>query len=287
MNHGKYENVSKKVMDLVNEHVDILEKSGIDEAFFDITASTGGDFGVASRIAIDVKDAIIRDEGLTCSVGIGRSKIVAKLGSDLAKPGGLIVVTPESTAAFLGPLPVTSLYGVGPKTAAVLAEINVKTIEELSQSDSVLLTRTLGNKLALYLQAAAAGTDSDPVEAGLEPMQFSRLVTLKRDTREVEEALGQLERGIVSIRNKLAESGKSFRTVSAIGIFTDLTTRTKSKTFDSPIKDLSLVRECIPDLLGNLLESTDKYLRRVGVRISNLSDIQDQSSLSQYIKHDR
>jgi len=286
MEHEKYENVSKRVMDLVSEHVDVFEKSGIDEAFFDITASSEGDFGVAPRIAQEVKDVIVRDEGLTCSIGIGRSKVVAKLGSDSAKPGGLTVVTPESTIAFLGPLPVISLYGVGPKTAAVLGEMNVKTIEELSRSDVSLLTRRLGSKLALYLQAAATGTDSDPVVAGLEPTQFSRIVTLKCDTREAKEALGQLEQGIESVQKKLADSGKSFRTVSAIGIFTDLSTRTKSKTFDSAVKDPSLVRECTRILLGSLLESTDKYLRRVGIRISEFSDTKDQSSLSQYIEHD-
>lgn len=287
MSHEKYENVSKRVMNLVSEHVDVFEQSGIDEGFFDITATSEGDFWMASKIAQEVKDTIVQDEGLTCSIGIGRSKVVAKLGSDSAKPGGLIVVTPESTASFLGPLPVARLYGVGPKTAAVLAEMNVKTVGELSRSDPTIIARRLGNKLALYLHAAATGTDSDSVVAGLEPTQFSRIVTLRHDTRDVEEALGQLGPGIESIQKKLAESGKSFRTVSAIGIFTDLSTRTKSKTFDSPIRDASIVRNCAVTLLGSLLESTDKHLRRVGVRLSEFSDSRDQSSLSQYFEHDR
>jgi nucleotidyltransferase/DNA polymerase involved in DNA repair len=123
--------------------------------------------------------------------------------------------------------------------------------------------------------------------AGLKPTQFSRIVTLKYDTRDVKEALDQLEQGLESVQKRLANSRKSFRTVAAIGILADMSTKTKSKTFDIPVKDPALVRECTRTLLNGLLESTDKYLRRVGIRVSELSDAQDQSSLSQYLEHDR
>ena len=283
MEHEKYEVVSGRVMDLVNERVDIFEKAGIDEAFFDVTASSGGDYRAAAKIAQGIKDAIYQNEGLTCSVGLGRSKVVAKLGSDSAKPGGLMTVLPDSTGAFLGPLPVTKLYGVGPKTAAVLGEIGVRTVEELSLTDPTLLERRFGRKLGSYLLTAASGTDTDPVLANLEPTQFSRIVTLKRDTRDAAEALGQLADGLASIQGKLMESGKSFRTISAIGILTDLSAKTKSKTFDIPVKDPSLIRENALGLLSDLVESTDKDLRRVGVRVSELSDSMDQRSLSEFL----
>jgi DNA polymerase IV (DinB-like DNA polymerase) len=287
MVHEKYEAVSDRVMELVSERVDIFEKTGIDEAFFDVTASSGGDYPAAMKIAQGVKDAVLQIEGLTSSVGIGRSKVVAKLGSDSAKPGGLKAVLPDSTEAFLGPLSVTRLYGVGPKTAAVLGEMGVKTVEELSRSDQSLLERRFGRKLASYLLAAASGTDSDPVLANLEPTQFSRVVTLKRDTRDVREALAQLAQGVASIQEKLIGSGKSFRTMSAIGIMTDLSTRTKSKTFDIPIKDPALIKENTLVLLSDLIGSTDMNLRRVGVRVSELSDSMDQRSLSEFLEHDR
>jgi nucleotidyltransferase/DNA polymerase involved in DNA repair len=208
---------------------------------------------------------------------------VAKLGSDSAKPGGLMTVLPDSTGAFLGPLPVTKLYGVGPKTAAVLGEIGVRTVEELSRTDPTLLERRFGRKLGSHLLTAASGTDTDPVLANLEPTQFSRIVTLRRDTRDAAEALGQLANGLASIQGKLMESGKSFRTISAIGILTDLSAKTKSKTFDIPVKDPSLIRENALGLLSDLVESTDKDLRRVGVRVSELSDSMDQRSLSEFL----
>lgn len=287
MVHEKYEVVSERVMDLVSERVDVFEKTGIDEGFFDVTTSSGGDYKAAVRIAQGVKDAVLKNEGLTSSVGIGRSKVVAKLGSDSAKPGGLMAVLPESTEAFLGSLPVTRLYGVGPKTAAVLGEMSVKTVEELSRSDRSLLESRFGRKLASHLLDAAVGTDSDPVVANSEPTQFSRIVTLKRDTRDVREALDQLARGVSSIQDKLVGSGKSFRTISAIGILTDLSTRTKSKTFETPIKDPALIKENTLVLLSDLIESTDRDLRRVGVRVSDLSDSMAQRSLSEFLERGR
>jgi len=284
MVHEKYEAVSGRVMGLVSERVDIFEKTGIDEAFFDITSSTGGDYTAAAKIARGIKDAIFQTEGLTSSVGIGRSKVVAKLGSDSAKPGGLMTILPDSTESFLGPLPVTKLYGVGPKTAAALEEIGIKSVQELSRSDVSLLERRLGRKLASYLVSAASGTDIDPVLANQPPTQFSRIVTLKRDTRNVTEAMEQLEEGIAAIGGRLANSGKSFRTVSVIGIQTDLSTKTKSKTFDIPVRDSALIKEHARVLISQLIKSTSKDLRRVGVRISELSDSTDQRTLAEFVK---
>jgi len=287
MEHEKYEVVSERVMDLVSERVDVFEKAGIDEAFFDLTTSAKGDYSAAAKIAQGIKDAILQNEGLICSVGLGRSKVVAKLGSDSAKPGGLMTVLPELTEAFLGPLPVTRLYGVGPKTAAVLDEIGVKTVEGLSRTDPVLLERRFGRKLGSYLLMAASGTDTDPVLANLEPTQFSRIVTLRHDTRNIRDVLGQLAEGMTSLQAKLVNSGKSFRTISAIGILTDLSTRTKSKTFDTPIKDPALIKESALALFSDLVKSTDKDLRRVGFRVSELSDSMNQRSLSEFLQKGR
>lgn len=287
MVHEKYEAVSERVMDLVSERVDVFEKTGIDEAFFDVTASSGGDYAAAARIAQGIKDAVFQNEGLTSSVGLGRSKVVAKLGSDSAKPGGLMAVLPRLTEDFLGPLPVIKLYGVGPKTAAALGEMGVKVVKELSRSDPSLLERRFGRRLASYLLAATSGSDSDPVRPNLEPTQFSRIVTLKRDTKNVSEALEQLNKGVASIQDRLVGLGKSFRTISAIGILTDLSTRTKSKTFDVPINDPALIKESVLSLFSDLVASTDKDLRRVGIRVSELSDSLDQRSLSEFMEHSR
>jgi DNA polymerase IV (DinB-like DNA polymerase) len=284
MEHEKYEEVSARIMEGLEGMVDVLEPTGIDEAFFDLTASTGGDYARARTKAESIKESIFNTEHLTCSVGLGRTKVIAKLGSDMAKPGGLKVIPPEATESFLQPLSVERLYGVGPKTCAALNALGIRTVGELAKADSSDLERRFGKKFGDYLSAAASGNDPDPVVAGLEPTQFSRIVTLKRDTREPQEACAQLSEGIEHIHGKLRSTGKSFRTVSAIGIFTDLSTRTKSRTFETPVDGAGTIREACSTLFEELIRTSDKSLRRAGVRVSGLSSAEDQTSLSQFLR---
>ncbi len=282
MEHEKYEVVSERIMADLERMVDVLEPTGIDEAFFDLTASSGGDYARARRAAESIKECIFKGESLTCSIGLGRSKVVAKLGSDAAKPGGLTVVIPDSTEAFLGPLPVSKLYGVGPKTTAVLEEMGIKTVGQLATSNPADLEDRFGKKFGAYLSAAAAGTDSDPVVAGLEPTQFSRIITLKRDTRDPGEAVDQLSRGIEYLHDKLMSSSKSCKTVSAIAILTDLSTKTRSRSFESPVRDPAKIRGAALTLFEDLSKTVSKDFRRVGLRVSGLSSVGDQTSLSEY-----
>jgi DNA polymerase IV (archaeal DinB-like DNA polymerase) len=284
MDHEKYEVVSGRIMESLEQMVDALEPTGIDEAFFDLTSSTGGDFAKARKSAESIKETILKRERLTSSVGLGRSKVVAKLGSDLSKPGGLKIVLPDETEAFLGPLPVTKLYGVGPKTAAVLGEMGVRTAGELSRVSASELESRFGRKFGGYLRAAATGTDAEPVTAGLEPTQFSRIVTLKRDTRDPAEAVHQLSKGIDDVHDKLVSSGMSFKTVTAIGILTDLSTKTKSKTYEAPVDDAEVLKAATLALFQELSGTVAKDFRRVGVRVSALSDAESQSSLSEFLR---
>ena len=283
MDHRKYEVVSGRIMETVRERVDVLEPTGIDEAFFDLTSSTGGDFEKAREIAGSVKAAVFENEGLTSSVGLGRSKVVAKLGSDLSKPDGLTVIAPRRTAEVLGPLPATRLYGVGPKTSSALAEMGIRTVGGLAKAAPSALEERFGRKLAGYLLAAATGTDDEPVVAGLEPTQFSRIVTLKRDTRDAGEVFSQLADGIDYVGGKLAASKKAFRTLTAIGILTDLSTKTKSRTFEAPVDDAATLKESTFELLQELTGSIEEDCRRAGVRVSGLSRAEDQSSLSDFV----
>jgi len=283
MDHEKYEVVSSRIMDDLERMVDALEPTGIDEAFFDLTRSTGGDYATARRSAESIKESILKSERLTCSIGLGRSKVVAKLGSDMAKPGGLTVVTPEATESFLAPLQASKLYGVGPKTNSILEEMGLRTIGELARAGPSALESRFGRKFGGYLLAAATGTDADPVVAGLEPTQFSRIITLKRDTRDPREASDQLSEGIEYIHGKLMSSSKSFRTMTVIGILSDLSTKTKSKSFDAPTNDLGTIRETVPVLFDELSRTVGKDFRRVGVRVSSLTKVEDQTSLSEFV----
>ena len=284
MEHEKYEAVSERIMQDVAEHVDILERTGIDEAFFDLTASNGGDYSKARKSAEEIKRSILRGENLTCSIGLGRSKVVAKLGSDMAKPGGLTVVLPQSTEAFLSDLPVTKLYGVGPKTASVLGELGIVRVGDLARAEVQALESRFGKKLSAYLIASSTGTDDDPVLAGLAPSQYSKIITLKENTRDPTEAYNQIEASIEQIHKKLTSSNKSFRTIAAIGILIDLSTRTKSKTYETPVMDKDTINESANALLKELSGSVHKDFRRVGIRVSGLVDNEDQKSLSEFVQ---
>lgn len=283
MDHPKYEAVSSRIMESLGQIVDTLEPTGIDEAFFDITPSTSGDYARGRELAESVKKSIFENERLTSSIGLGRSKVVAKLGSDLSKPNGLTVITPEKTIEVLGPLPVGKLYGVGPKTAASLEEIGVRTVGDLARADPSDLERLFGRKFGAYLLSASTGTDDAPVVAGLEPTQFSRIVTLKKDTRDPHEVVSQLAPGIDYIGGKLAASKMSFRTASVIGILTDLSTKTKSRTFEMPIVEGSILREEALALFEELGSSVNRDFRRAGIRVSGLAHMEDQSSLSEFV----
>jgi len=284
MEHEKYEVISDRIMQMVRERVDTLEQTGIDEGFFDLSVSSAGDYQAARRIAEDIKEDLLREEGLTCSIGIGRSKAVAKLGSDMSKPGGLMIISPNSTQSFLGPLPASKLYGVGPKTGLLLGEMGIKTMGELSMANPLDLERKLGKKLSAYLIGASAGADDDPVREGLEPTQFSRIITLKQDTRNPNEALAQLSAGIGYIREKLVSSDKSFKTLGAIGVLTDLSIHTKSRTFDTPMNAASDIEENTLNLFIELGKTVDKDFRRVGLRVSGLANNVNQKSLSEFLQ---
>ena len=198
-----------------------------------------------------------------------------------------MVISPDSTEAFLSPLPVSRLYGVGPKTASVLEGMGIRTIVELAAAAPAEMERRFGRKFAAYLLSAASGTDPNPVTPGLEPTQFSRIVTLKRDTKDPHEAYDRLSEGIEYVQGKLESSGKAPKTITAIGILTDLSTKTKSKSFDSPIADLTTIRETTLSLFEELSESVEKDFRRVGVRVSGFEKAEDQTSLSEFVSPGR
>lgn len=284
MDHEKYEVISARIMDALENMVDTLEPTGIDEAFFDLTASTTGDYAKARERVASIKKAIFDDEHLTSSVGLGRSKAVAKLGSDMSKPNGLTVVLPEETAKFLAPIPASKLYGVGPKTSASLTEMGISTVAELTMAEPAELERRFGRKFGGYLLAVATGMDDGKVTKGLEPTQFSRIVTLKQDTRDPKEILDQLSGGIDYVHEKLAASSRSFKTITAIGVLIDLSTRTKSRSLETPLDDPTTLRGSILSLFEELGKSTGKDFRRVGIRVSGLSATGTQGSLNEFLR---
>jgi DNA polymerase IV len=157
----KYLTVSREVMSILRRFTPLVEPISIDEAFLDVTASHAL-FGDGEAIARAVKSAVRDEIRLTISVGVATTKLVAKIASDLRKPDGLVVVEPGTEAAFLAPLPISRLWGVGAPTAAALRDYSVTTIGDLAALPAALLTNRFG-KFGAALVERAQGIDSDPV----------------------------------------------------------------------------------------------------------------------------
>ena len=281
MDHGKYEVYSDRVMEILRGQVDVLEQAGIDEAFFDITKRTAGDYDAAAAQALELKDKILREEKLTCSIGLGPNKVIAKIASDFKKPNGLTVVREEAALAFLSPLSIEKIYGIGPKTAKLLQESGVTTIPELASTPTERLEDLFGRKLAVYLHNASNGIDDEPVVDQRGISQLSRIVTLKRDTHDLQQVVSELLPALRDLHEKLVSKSLFFRNVSVIGILKDLSLHTRSKTLETPTNDYPALEKEVKELFAVLLREVGD-LRRVGVRLGEFQDMMNQRSLTDF-----
>jgi DNA polymerase IV (DinB-like DNA polymerase) len=281
VDHGKYETYSSRVMETLRSQVDTLEQAGIDEAFFDITKRTGGDYDAATAFALELKTRIFREEKLTCSIGLGPNKVVAKIASDFKKPDGLTVVRDETAFGFLSPLSIEKIYGVGPKTARLLEAGGIKTIGALASTPTERLEDLFGKKLAVYLHNASNSTDDEQVVDRRGSSQLSRIITLKQDSHDLDQIAGALAPALEDLHERLVSENLFFRSVSAIGILKDLSTRTRSKTLESPTNDYPVLEREVKELFSALLREVGD-LRRAGVRVSELHDMANQRSLAEF-----
>ena len=178
----KYQAVSREVMTILRRFTPLVEPISIDEAFLDVSASRAL-FGDGPAIGRAIRSAILAEVQLTASVGVARNKLVAKIASDLRKPDALVVVEPGSEAAFLAPLPIQRLGGVGERTAAALAELGVTTMGQLADLPADLLVRRFG-KHGATLADRARGIDEDPVGDGAPVKSVSHEHTFDVDTND-------------------------------------------------------------------------------------------------------
>jgi DNA polymerase IV (DinB-like DNA polymerase) len=285
MDHEKYEAYSERVMETIRGQVDVLDQAGIDEAFFDITNRSGEDYDAARFISEELKDSILREERLSCSIGIGANRVVAKIASDFKKPNGLTIVRDTETLSFLAPLPVDRIYGVGPKTSKILEAKGIRTISDLAAAPIEGLEDLLGKNLAIYLHRASNGIDDEAVVDRRNVLssssQLSRIITLREDTHDISRILAELVPAMEDLHKKLTSRRLFFRTVSVIGIFKDLSLHTRSRTLETPTNDYLILEGEVKALFEALLREVGD-LRRAGVRLSELQDMVDQRSLMEF-----
>jgi nucleotidyltransferase/DNA polymerase involved in DNA repair len=231
----KYSAVSRQVFAVLRRFTDVVEPVSIDEAFLDVTsvlkaAGPGGAAGTAEELAARLKAAIVGETQLTASVGLASSKMVAKVASDMRKPDGLVVVPPGGEAAFLAPLPVRRLWGVGPKMEETLIRLGLHTIGDLASADPAVVERRLGEH-GLFLRDLARGIDDRPVVAEAEAAKsIGQEHTFDEDTRD----LARLRRMVLDLSDQVArrlrEHGVRARTVTLKYRDERFVTMTRAKT---------------------------------------------------------
>ncbi len=209
----RYARESRRVMDILRRFTDRVEPVSIDEAFLDVTAGTRA-FGPGETLARRLKDEIRAETGLTGSVGVATSKLVAKVASDMRKPDGLVVVAPGGEAAFLAPLPVRRLWGVGPRMEERLARLGVVTVGDLAALDPDRLERRLGTH-GHDLQLLARGVDEREVHADSEEAKsIGQEHTFGSDTADSERLRGLLLDLADGVAARLRAHGLKARTLT-------------------------------------------------------------------------
>jgi len=270
----KYNKASEAVMGIVGAHAKTVEQASIDEAYADITQECNGDFKKAAKIAQEIKKEILKQEKLTCSVGIGENKLIAKMAAGEKKPDGLTVVKQGEAAAFLGPMPVGKLFGVGKKTEEKLHALGIKTIGELAKKEEGLLKENFGNSFGHYLFEASKGVDEEEVREREEPAQVSKVASFPEDTNNREEIAKMVATLAQGVHEKLCEGGLEFRQVTFIGILEGLQTHTKSKTQEKHSQSGELLKSVAQELAAGF-GLGGKKMRRAGVRVGMLQKKQE------------
>ena len=229
---AKYSRVSGEIMAILRRYTDEVAPISIDEAFLDVTGSAAL-FGDGETIARLIKSAIRDEVGLTASVGVATTKLVAKIASDLLKPDGLVVVPAGEEASFLAPLPISRLWGVGEQTATALREYGVRTIGDLADLPEDLLVRRFG-KMGGVLGDRALGKDADPV-GGRDPAKsIGHEHTFDVDTNDreiIERTLLAMADGVSA---RLRSAGLKAGTVTIKIRDSTFRTITRQRTFREP-----------------------------------------------------
>jgi DNA polymerase-4 len=258
-----YREVSGQVMAILREEVERVEVVGLDEAYLDLAGST-----FPKSDCRRVKHRIRQETGLVCSIGLAPNKLLAKIASDLDKPDGFFVLTPEGMLDAVGDRPAALIPGVGPKTAERLRQAGVRTVGELAGADPAVLGRAVGPRLGAELQARANGVDERTVQTERQPKSESAETTFAQDVSDAGVLHGTLDRLAARVCEGLGRSGYRGRTVTVKVRLRPFRTFTRSQTLDAPTRDAAVVAPLARELLGRV--EMDAPVRLVGVGLSGL-----------------
>ncbi|MEY3407571.1 MAG: polymerase [Actinomycetota bacterium] len=266
--HKKYAEVSSTVMGIFHDITYEVEPLSLDEAFLNVAGAIRR-LGSPLRIAELIRERVAAEAQITCSVGIAENKFLAKLASTAIKPDGLLLVPPDHVIAFLHPLPVSALWGVGPKTAEQLNRLGLKRVEDIANTPVETLRRTLGVSLGNHLAELAWGRDERIVNRAEVEKSIGQETTFTHDSDDSEFHLARLLELSEQVARRARANSMVGTTVVLKLRFSDFQTITRSKKLSSPLDTSHEIFEVIKSLYLELRLARAR-VRLLGVRLEGL-----------------
>ncbi|HJQ61550.1 MAG TPA: DNA polymerase IV [Burkholderiales bacterium] len=283
----KYRRYSGLFKDAVRSVAPQIEDRGIDEIYIDLSdlvASSAAEgspdpWARARTIAVDIQRSVREATRLSCSIGITPNKLLSKIASDLDKPGGITVLTQADIPARIWPLPVRKVNGIGPKAAARLDALGIRTVGELAQTDPASLIEQFGTIYGRWMHEAAHGRDERPVITHSEPKSISRETTFEADLHPVQDR-DKLSLAFTSLCAKLAadlaRKGYVGRTIGLKLRYDNFKTVTRDCTLQAATADADAIRRAAGECLKRV--PLERRIRLLGVRVGALARSGDEAT---------
>lgn len=264
----RYRAESQAIFGIFRRFTPVVQPASLDEAYLDVSDHLEP-WGSATAVAREIRRQVREERGLTVSVGVGPNRLIAKIASDFDKPDGLTVVKPHQVQAFLDPLPVRRIHGVGPATERALKELGVETIAELRAFDLDVLTQRFGRH-GRGLYDYSRGLDERPVRTHHERKSLGHERTYSRDLATLGEMDAQLEDLSGRVAEGLTKRELAARTITVKVRYPDFTTLTRSRTLDQATASAALIARVARELLRQT-DAGKASVRLLGVTGSGLS----------------
>jgi DNA polymerase IV (archaeal DinB-like DNA polymerase) len=281
-----YQDISRDVMRIIQNYGDLFEQVSVDECYVDFTRVTNSDFNDAKIFASSLQKNIKHQSKLTCSIGVGPNKLISKIASAVIKPNGITVVSREESKNFISNCKIEDIPGVGPKTLKKLQALGINSISDISKNSIFELRDVLGYKTAAFLVNASNAIDNSQIKARETSKQIGKIVTLKKDTAEMEQINMTTASLCTTIYENLSNKKQAFKVLAIILILENLhhvsisrSLKLYTASFDELQKNsLSIIKEMIKNNSISI-----QNIRRMGVVVSELKDISGQNSLLNYL----
>ncbi len=264
----RYREESQAIFEIFRDFTPLVQPASLDEAYLDVSDHLDP-WGSATAVAREIRRRVREERRLTVSIGVGPNRLIAKIASDFDKPDGLTVVKPARVQAFLDPLPVRRVHGVGPATEKALAELGVATIADLRGLELEVLRRRFGRH-GQGLYNYARGLDERPVHTHRERKSLGHERTYARDIASLEEMDAQLEHLSQLVAAGLEKREISARTITVKVRYPDFTTLTRARSLKHPTASANQIAQVARELLRST-EAEKRNVRLLGVTGSGLS----------------